>query len=151
MAGVQHVLQRKERTMETLCLRAYHFPIVAPEFDWCLPGELLWVQGPTCTGEETQRCCGCGRSFTGCQSQRGTTRGLVQRSDETALAAEVHTSITAQHGERTLGSPWRQQFETDCTTLSRALLAGGFPVGTPLTVSVTDTEFVLRPVWTGEK
>ena len=135
--------------METLCLRAYHFPIVTPEFNWCLPGELLWVQGPTCTGEETQQCCGCGRSFTGCQSQRGTTRGLVQRHDATAFAAEIHTSVTAQHGERNLGSPWRQQFEMDCATLSRALLAGGFLVGTPVTVRVTDTEFVLWPVRTG--
>jgi hypothetical protein len=132
--------------METLCLRAYDFPLVADEFNWCMPGELLWVQGPTCTGEENQQRCGCGQSFTGCQSQRGTTRGLVQRIDEMALAAECHTSVTAQHWEHMLGSPWRQQFETDCATLSRALLEGGFPVGTPVTVRVTDTEFVLRAV-----
>jgi hypothetical protein len=48
------------------------------DYDWCIDGELVWIQEPC--GRDRRRdpdSCGCGRGFAGLASHRATTTAVV--------------------------------------------------------------------------
>jgi hypothetical protein len=52
----------------------------AGDFNWCVEGELVWM-GEVCAADERdpdRGVCGCGRSFGGLNSHRGTTTAEVR-------------------------------------------------------------------------
>lgn len=47
-------------------------------WNWCNPGEMVSVHGLLCHTDDKRLVCGCGISFTGCVSSKGTTRAVVR-------------------------------------------------------------------------
>ncbi len=49
------------------------------DFNWCVEGELVWVQEPCWRDKRRDpRSCGCGRAFAGLASHRSTTTAAVK-------------------------------------------------------------------------
>jgi hypothetical protein len=72
---------------------------VAGDYDYCVPGELLWLP-MVCDDDlrDPAGGCGCGRGFGGLTSHRATTTGEVVDRDYTdaELRLAVRTSLSDQ-------------------------------------------------------
>ena len=67
------------------------------DYNYCVPGELVWVQDP-CDRDclDPEGGCGCGRGFAGLASHRATTTAQVVDADMTReeLVLAMRTSLT---------------------------------------------------------
>jgi hypothetical protein len=72
---------------------------LAGDYDYCVPGELLWLP-MVCDADRRDPSggCGCGRGFGGLTSHRATTTGEVVERDftEAELRLAVRTSLSDQ-------------------------------------------------------
>ena len=99
----------------------------ASDFSWCTDGEVVALS-VTCSTDRQQGPdggCGCGRSFTGLSSHRGTTTAMV-RDIEDYTADDL---ATAYHGYREAAG-WAADGAAMLTELTE--LADYFPDGTVL-------------------
>lgn len=73
--------------------------LVTGDYDWTVPGELVWVPMP-CDSDlvDPDGLCGCGRGFGGLTSHRATTTAEVKDLDITVdeLRHALRTSLTDQ-------------------------------------------------------
>jgi hypothetical protein len=51
------------------------------DFAWCIPGEIVTPFVTVCDRQDPDNGCGCGRSFAGLNSARGTTTAIVADID----------------------------------------------------------------------
>lgn len=91
----------------------------ASDFDWCHDGEIVIVPVFVCDTDRLypERGCGCGRSWTGVLSRRGTTTALVGESD---LSVAVYTALVGDY----LRGAWSTMLDDDdATELANRTLA----------------------------
>ena len=51
------------------------------DYNWCIDGELVWIQEPCACDRAGCHTCGCGRGFAGLTSHRATTTAEVKDID----------------------------------------------------------------------
>jgi len=106
------------------------------DFNWCIDGELVSHATMICDRDlefGPEDGCGCGRSFTGLNSGKGTTTAIVIDLDGFTLA----DLIEAVHSSReqagwTTGQADRERKHSETIAAVHAELAGSYPVGTIL-------------------
>lgn len=94
------------------------------DYNYCVPGELLWVQEPCDRDQrDPDGGCGCGRGFAGAASHRATTTAQVIEADFThdELLVAMQTSL-ADGG-------WPSDWAVEVVE-HNLMIASGFPVGT---------------------
>jgi hypothetical protein len=101
------------------------------DFNWCDDGELLVMFGGCDNGRE----CGCAQAFTGLDSRKGTTRGVVVELDMTEedFAARIHASK--------LFEGWSLDFE-DANAVADHLLNQVEPLDAGTIVGIADHDRV---------
>lgn len=101
------------------------------DFNWCDDGELLVMFGGCDNGTE----CGCAQSFTGLDSRKGTTRGVVVQLDitEEDFAKQIYASK--------LFEGWSMSFN-DAVAVATHLLDQIEPLQVGTAVGVTDHDHV---------
>lgn len=92
------------------------------DFCWTKPGELLGAGGPSCSSPK----CGCDRSFTGVDTRRATTIGIVVERDVSELTAHYESAGRAWPGMEGIADQERR----DANALVDTLTIRRFPVGT---------------------
>jgi hypothetical protein len=91
------------------------------DYDYCVEGELVWVQSP-CDRDE----CGCRRGFAGAASHRATTTAMVVDSELTRDDLVLAFTTSLQDG----GWPatWAEDVADDNRELASQLPAGSIIV-----------------------
>ena len=113
------------------------------DFNYALPGEPLTLSTLICSTSERREECGCGRSFSGVESQLSTTYGIVEDVDEAEFAAYFADS---PHVEGWAGTALgvdaaREILWADVVEIARLL--GDVPAETEVRVDATQTSFSL--------
>jgi hypothetical protein len=94
------------------------------DYDYCVPGELVWVQDP-CDRDRRNPDggCGCGRGFAGVASHRATTTAQIVEVD-----FPRHELIVAMQTSLSDGG-WPPDWAADIVD-DNLTIASAFPVGT---------------------
>ncbi|MFA5708720.1 hypothetical protein [Mycolicibacterium sp.] len=94
------------------------------DYNYCVPGELLWVQEPCDRDQrDPDGGCGCGRGFAGAASHRATTTAQVVEVDFSydELVLAIQTSLA--------DSGWPQNWAAEVVH-DNLMIASMFPAGT---------------------
>lgn len=82
--------------MKILTATAFTQGTRSNDYNYCVPGEPVWVQEPCCRDRrDPNGGCGCGRGFAGAASHRATTTAQVTEVDITReeLILAMQTSL----------------------------------------------------------
>lgn len=93
----------------------------AGDFDFCVPGELVWVQHPCARGDD----CGCARAFSGLNSHRSTT--TVEVIDAPLTEPELVEAVRASLVHGGWPATWAPDVARECRALG-----GYWKIGTVL-------------------
>jgi hypothetical protein len=91
------------------------------DFHWCEEGELLTL-GDLCDKDfidGTLRC-GCSRSFTGVDSGKGTTAGVVAALSQDEVAERLRRAARPAQALES-GGNWREMLESEVAEISKRL------------------------------